>query len=125
MVKRDCLEREINLFLPIILNPKTYSLDVFENNLVLRYDNKKVQELNKLLMKTALRQMINGYCEEREELSEKDRNIIKKHINRKRTSLIYDFNPHITLAKRLRNCYGLSVPKMPIIFDTFEWNEEF
>ena len=75
------IKDEIFKFLPIFLNPSTYFLDLFgdlRNELVLRYENDDIRKIHEFLSHK------NNY------------------LNKKDISCYPEFNPHITLAKRVR-----------------------
>lgn len=128
------LEEEIGHLLPISLDPNTYSLQIFgKGELVLRYDNEIIVKISTLLAEEALRQCVLGYSGIRtleegvpDSLSPQHLAVLRRHNARRRTSHIYPFNPHITLA---RNFHGelsaLIIPRFPIVMNQINWRENF
>ena len=87
--------------LPIKLNPETYSLDVFgNNNLVLKYENYSVKEIETFLRK-------------------------RKNGNPSFSNEYPNFNPHITLGKnfdRKHLKFSTFLLGEKLVFDSFSWN---
>ena len=119
--EREQIKGKISTFLPITLSPEVYSLNVFEDSiLVLKYTNKKIEVLNKIIVKEALRQIMAEWPGElsKEELERLEESPLK------RTSKVYDYNSHISLATDFykQDLEKLTSFEQPISFDSIEWN---
>lgn len=113
------LTREIESLLPITLDQTTYSLALFgKSELVLAYRDNVVSNINQLLVLAALRQSIGAY-----QYGSRDERIkvLERH-QRIRTSPVYDFNPHITLANFFQGGpKSILTPEFPIILAKLDW----
>ena len=81
--------------LPVVLNQESYFFDIFENCLVLRYENETVREINEVILLDIERQ----------------RKEVWPNLNPKSKKVLYwfskvgkildypEFNPHITFSK--------------------------
>ncbi|MFH1608100.1 MAG: hypothetical protein ABIA78_03125 [archaeon] len=120
LFKRKKIYRELESFLEITIKPK-FKFDTFGkkgSDLVLRYTNGKVIELNKMLINEAVLQMIKW-----PNLSEEEREILEAY-NQPICGEIhyYDFNPHITLVQG----WNGGVKRLPdfrekLVFDKIYW----
>mgnify|MGYP001557876639 CR=1 FL=1 len=109
---------------PIILNPDSYSLDVFENNVVLRYDSQAVVDINSSLRSEAMRQMVYDWPN----LRGKEKRILELSTKARRTGKIYpNFNPHISLARKGsgKKLEGLEKFVWPIVLEQVRWKMSY
>lgn len=109
----------IKSVLPIRLHPPNYQLDIFDNNLVLKYQDTIVERVHSTIMGEALKHSIHGY----EDLSEEELDILSESLKQKRQAPIYaNLNSHITLAKKFQGDFSkIPLPKMQLMFDRVSW----
>lgn len=109
------LLRNLNEMLPVELNNQTYFFDVFGSYLVLRYDNKKVREINDMLKGDIERQRENVWPN----LNQVEMEILKQFSLTDEAQKYPYFNPHITFSKNFdsNNLKKLSLFDKELILD--------
>ena len=119
MFIRPEFTNQIKTYLPLVINPETYKLDVFGGNLVLRYGSNLVRETQLTIIKQSFKHLIRAY----DDLSGEEWDILGECLKQKRKSPIFsDFNPHITLAKQFHGeSSNIGIPKIPLTFNRVYW----
>jgi hypothetical protein len=103
-----------------------YSFDTFEDNgqevLVLKYESEQIRKLNKDLVYSGIKQMINW-----DNISDSERELLEKSMESKPDIIYPEFNPHITLANNFKkeDLEKLIEFKEKILFDYFTWHNNY
>ncbi len=86
----------LNDKLPILLDDSTYFFDIFENCLVLRYEDERVREINRILIQDLTRQKKEVWPN----LNPSGIRTADQFPKEGKISLYSHFNPHITFSKK-------------------------
>ena len=118
---RRHIREELERSLPLGIDSTTFQLKLLgENELVIAYEDRKVQGMQELLVVEGMRQVMIEYPFR---LSEQEKLILKSYPNHRKSKIYEVFNPHITTA---RNIAPSVLEKLPpfqhtMTFDQISW----